>query len=575
VTAPLPADERRTLRRRVAEVAGTTRCVGPATAARIAGECGGAVTVEHVVRELAEREVRVAELPALPVAPPPVMPAGLLETVAELRVRLSIEVVFGMVGEFRLLDGFALDNGRVIDAAAFDDAERRVAGLTDPRERELREAVLADLRAVAAVPGGTDDVVLWEVVRHLREMRSGGITQQMALRKQAGILHVAGDDGDLIAAALVEEELDTRPPPAPPRRPAPAPRPAAAPGPAGSVPRANRPAAPPQQPAQPGLVPAAPPPAALVPPELAVRPGPPGQVTVTWTVPAGATVALRRADRPPSWRRGATVTVETMRAHGTNEPTAGAVPTRDGRMRRDVAVPADVVHLTALAVSAAGALVGNTVVLSDAAPVRGVQVRRFGPQVRLSWDWPDGAVAAVVTWTPERRSDGEQEPGRTVRCTRRAVLDGGGFRLDVGHGGGTFAVRAGYGYEASQVLAPPVEIELTGEGVPVSYGWRRRPGSIPFLTRHHDLLVRADLACLLPDLVVVEGRDRLPPTAPDEGERVVPIPSRRVEAGETVVVAVDPPERGPSWLVCFVDPASTIGDEIVLQPPSTRELRRR
>ena len=574
MVTPRSVDDR-TLRRQAADVAATARCVGPATAARIAAECGGAVTVEDVVHALGKREVRVADLPSLPVEPPPVMPVGLLETVRDLRVRLSIEVVFGkeLVGEFRLLDGFALDNGRVLDAAALDEAERRVATLTDPRERELREAVLADLRTVAAVPGGIDAVLLWEVVRHLREIRSGGLTQQKALKTQAGMLHVAGNDGDLIAAALVEEALDDRPPAPPPRRSTPGPSPIAAPGPVppSDAPAPRLPPSPPPGPVSTGDLPAV-----LVPPELAVRPGPPGQVTVTWTVPPGATVTLRRADRPPAWRRGATVSVETMRAHGTNEPTGGAVPTRDGRMRRDVAVPADVVHLTALAVSGAVALVGNTVALSDAAPVRGVRARRFGPQVRLSWDWPDGAVAAVVTWTPAARPDGRQEPGRTVRCTRRAVLHGGGFRLDVGHGGGTFAVRAGYGYEASQVLAPPVEIELTGEGVPVSYGWRRRPGSIPVLSRQHDLLVTAELACVLPDLVVVEGRDRLPPASADEGERLdVPLPSRHVEAGETVVVAVDPPGRGPSWLVCFVDPASTVGDEIVLRPPPTRELRRR
>jgi hypothetical protein len=246
-------------------------------------------------------------------------------------------------------------------------------------------------------------------------------------------------------------------------------------------------------------------------------------------------------------------------------------------MRRDVAVPAEVVHLTAFAVTDAGkVVVGDTVVLTDAAPVEELRIRRFGSQARLRWVWPDGAVSAVVTWTPEKRADGWQEPARTVRCTRRAFFDGGGFRLDVGHGGGVFAVRAGYGYEAAQVLAPPVEVELTGEGVRASWSLRRRPGSVPLLTRHYELLVSVELGCVLPDLVVVEGRRRLPPTSVDEGTPVVTLPSRAVDAGETVVVgAVEPPGRGPSWLVCFADPASSAGDEIVLVPPPTREMWRR
>lgn len=563
MTTALPVDDQRRMRRRVGEVASTVNCVGRVTVERIAAECGGAVTAEHVMEVFATQDVRVVDLPELPHGPPPEMPLGLLECVAELRLRLSVEVVFGSeIYGFRVLHGFALETGQVLDDASFAAAAPRIATIHEQRDRELRDAVLTQLRALAASPTGADAVILWEVVRPLRELAREEFTQ-MALTTQAVHLHLGRGDAEVLAAALVEERDGPAQASASSAVISHASHPT-------SAPAADRPVL--TKPEQPAAPPSPDPAAQVSPPELAVRPSRPGEVTVTWTVPEGATIALRRAPRPPSWRRGAAITVEAMTGYGVSEPTGSAVPTRDGRMRRTVPVTDTVSHLTALAVTATRAVVGDTVVLADAAPVGDVRLRRFGPQTRLRWEWPADAVAAIVTWTPE---GGGPSEARTVRCSRREFFDGGGLALDVGYGAGTLAVRAAYGYESAQVLAPPIEAALSAEGVPVRYQISRRPGTVPIATRHYQVLVSAEQDCVLPDLVVVESHRKAPPTGVRREEIVERVPSRRVVAGETVVIPVDPPGRGSSWLVCLVDDDSTVGDPIVLLPPPTRELRRR
>jgi hypothetical protein len=264
-----------------------------------------------------------------------------------------------------------------------------------------------------------------------------------------------------------------------------------------------------------------------------------------------------------------------MRQHGTGEPTVGAVPTRDGRMRRDISVPAEITHLTALAVTPSGAVVGDTVVLSDAAPIGDLRVLRFGPELRARFEWPQGAVVAVASWTPAAASDRDPEV-LMVRCSRRAFFDGRGLILRPGYGAGTLAVRAAYGYEPAEVLALPVEVAVPSDGVPVHYRIRPRPGAVRFLSRRCEVVVCAESACALPRLLVVEARGRLPPAGPHDGKVIASEPGRRVEAGEAVVIPVDPAGRRASWVVCFVDADdSGESDPIVLVPPPTPELWRR
>lgn len=578
---PSPQDRRR-LNRLLDPVIADAACVGAARARRIAEECGPGVTEQDVVAALQARDVRVAELPALPAAAPVGLPAGLLGQVQELRFRLSIEVVFGneLSFGFRVLDGVQLDNGRRLDPHAVTEAARQAVDLPDGPDRALREAVLADLSVAAAAPGALDAIVLWEVVGPLRELRRDGFTQ-MALAKQAANLGLTREEADLIAAAVAEEveSSDEGYGPAEDGEPTAAPlveNPAGAIGTAPPVTGDSRGPATPASP-RPSI---APKPTAVV--DLRVRPGRHGYLNLSWTPPIAGVLALRRASRAPRWAQGTVISSAEMTAHGTTEPTAGAVPLPGGRVRREVMAPDEPFYLTALTVAGRDAVVGVTVQLTAATPVRELAVRRFRCEARLSWVWPDDAVSAVVSWRPDGGAAAASEGpnvAESVRCSRRAYQDGGGLSVPVGHLAVTIEVRAAYGYDDAQVLAPPVEVRLEALGVPVSYRIRRRPWTLPppLGRRRYEVVLTAAAACDLPDLVVVEGRTRLRPEAPEQGVPVATQPRRSVEAGEPVLLSVDPTSPGPSWLVCFVDP-QPLGDGdagIILEPPPVPEQRRR
>lgn len=302
---------------------------------------------------------------------------------------------------------------------------------------------------------------------------------------------------------------------------------------------------------------------------------------VTWTPSTGGTLELQRAEHPPTWRRGTVIPTEQMHAHGTSEPLTAAVPTADGRLRLDLPCPDDPVHLTAFLRTPVGAIVGATVALSGAAPVRNLTARRFQREARLSWVWPDGATAVVAQWYPDPRPGAPPPPeGGPQRCSRRAFFDGGGLTVPVGYGAVTIEIRASYGYEASPLLAPPVQVRVEAMVVAVRYEIRDPRWSLGSLRRggrRCEVLLTAEVACDLPDVVVVEGRDRKHPEAADRGAIVGRLPARPVEAGESVALPVDLPDPGPSWLVCLVDPGADPDgtDEIRLEHPPTSQLWRR
>jgi hypothetical protein len=563
----------------LAEVVATASCVGARTVALVASAGPDGLTERDVVRALADLEVRVAEVPWLPAEPPSGIPPTLPDQVERLRLRLSIQLPFGdaLRSGFRVLDGFVLEDGRILDAAALDEGRRRVEMMPD---RAVAGSVLSCLRAVATDRRRTDDLVLWEIVHLLRGLRAEGFGHR-ELTTQAALLGLVHSDAEVLAAALVEQDstalverlrLLPRPVPAPSTVVVP-------PSPPDTVPPIHDEpgwrAAEADLPLVPGTS------TVVFEPELAVSHGRPGMLTITWTTPPGADVVLRRATHPPAAHRGDMVDVAAVWRHGVTEPTAGASAAGGGRMSREIPIPTDAAHVTIYAIRDQMAVVGDTVALSEAQPVRDLQVDRFGRQAVLGWGWPAGAVAALVTWAPSTTPTGAAN-SREIRCTPRDLERG--LRIDVGHHGATFAVRAVYGYLDNQVLSPPVGCELAAMGVPLRYSIVRRRWSLGRRRRseradahwHFDVLVTVDDACLLPDLVVIESRSENRPTKVGGGQIVGRLHGRRAEAGEVLAIPVDLTTSGPSWLVCFVDPATTHGrDEVVIEDPPESESRRR
>jgi hypothetical protein len=221
-----------------------------------------------------------------------------------------------------------------------------------------------------------------------------------------------------------------------------------------------------------------------------------------------------------------------------------------------------------------GAVVGQTVEVSAAAPVRDLSAIRFQEEVRLRWIWPDSATAALVAWWPLQADHGKPTGSRL--CSRREFFAEGGFSARIGHTAVVVEVSAVYGDPRGQARGPSVQITVPPLGVPVRYrirrAWKFPP---PLGPRRYDVELTAAYPCELPDLVVVESRNQTQPSAPDQGTLVARVERQALAADEPVCVKVRLDQPGPSWLQCFVDPDRRSQDEasIVLHPPPVRQQR--
>ena len=564
------------LGRTLAQIAATLSCVSRGTVARIVAVAPVARTEEDVVRALGGLGVRVADLPALPSRAPDGVPESLLGHVERLRLRLSVQLPFGRAVKtgFRVLDGFALEDGRALDVAALTAGRGAVAASADP----AAAATLFDQLATVVADGRADELVLWELASWLRGLHTAGLGHR-ELTTQAGLLGLVRSEAEDLAAALVEEDGFDLLEPARRDVAAPAvevlppadlssdlsfdlpvdldPEPSG-----GDVTEVFDPV----------------PTTDVVELGLEVRPGRPGMLAIRWAFPGGSDVALRRAAHPPAEHVGAVVADFKVWQHGDAEPTNGAIRGPDGHWTRQIAVPAEVAHLTIYAIRNKSATVGPTVALSEAQPVRGLQVDRFGREARLGWGWPEYAVSAEVTLIPA----GSAVPARTLTCNHRSLQRG--LHVDIGHRGWTFSVRAVYGFESNRVLAPPVTFDLPPMGVPIRYTierrrWRGRASRNAAGVGkrwHYDVRVTVEDDCRLPGLRVVESRAERRPATPSAGATVASSPPRDVTAGEVVVIPVDLSRPGPSWLALVVDPTATTGcDAVAIEHPPESESRRK
>jgi hypothetical protein len=566
------AEERaQRLDREAAAVSEDASCVGPWRVDRLRAEAGADVTDAEAREALNRWGVRVAELPRLPAGPPAAIARhpGYADAVARLGRKLSIEVVFGsgMKDGFSVLGGLRLDDGRRLDQEAVEAALER----TPPAaHREDWERVLSALADAARELGTLDDIIVWEVVEVLRPLTRLGYSQR-AVTEQAVRLSLKRAEAEVLAAAVAEEHqmLRSPGPAAEPRR-----------EPDSTVPDH---AARPDPDDQPDPRPASAPAEELLQPvtDLQVRSirGRTDVVQLSWTRPSGdGTVRLRCAGERASWPPGTTVTHGDLDAYGRTLPADG-LPGPGQRMSCEVALPLARTFVTAVTVGAARAVIGQAVELTSDAPVRGLSQRRFGPEVRLTWIWPDEAAYAYVAWQPSAAAagpSGAPEARQQRSCSRRAFDAEGGFSAKMGYAAQRVEVWAVISANGEEHYTAPAEIEVPAAGTPVYYDFLPVPGVVNGIRglagrpRQLQLRLLAELPCVLPDLIVVRCRHPTQPLAPHhEGEIVQRIPGGPIDPG-TPVRQVIPLEGGkPGWMACFADPAKTVAAsaQVTLVPP--------
>jgi hypothetical protein len=563
------------LDRAAAAVSEDASCVGPWRADRLCVEAGPDVTAADVRRALERNGVRVTDLPRLPVRPPGAIAAHpeFADLLTRLGRKLSAELVFGsgLRRGFRVLQGLRLEDGRRLDREVIEEAQEQTP--TGALHADW-SCVLSILAYAAQDPGALDAIALWEVVTVLRSLARLGYSQR-ALTVQAAGLSLEHVEAEVLAAAVAEEHemLESQDAPAPSDTEPPVPA---------AVDRSTvvDAIAEPYPPAADRAVPAERLQPVLDMQARTIR-NRTDIVQLTWSPPAAGVVSLRIAAEPPRWDAGTVIGTRDADSYGRPLSATG-VPGPDRRMTYELALPPTRAFVTPMTVRDTEAAVGRYVEVTKGAPVRGLSARRFGEEVRLTWTWPDEAIAVHVAWQSSAAPDDESVPsaGRQQRtCSRRAFDADGGFAAVMGYAAQRVEVWAVIPGPDGEQITAPAETEVPAAGIPVNYDVRRVLGFSGLIClvrrqRRRKLRVRATQRCVLPDLIVVESRRPGIPLAPTGGVPVARIPGRPIDPGTSLEFVVELGAEGPSWLACFVDPAKPAAarSRVTLAPPPVARL---
>ena len=552
------AEEERSHRldRAAAAVSEDASCVGQWQVGRLCADAGPDVTAAEVRKALERWGVRVADLPRLPAKPPSVIARhpGYADAIARLGRKLSIELVFGdgIKDGFSLLHGIRLDDGRPFDREAIEKALQR----TPPAaHREDWKRVLSVLSDAAQEPWILDDIVFWEVAEALRPLTRLGYSQR-AVTEQAVRFSLMRDEAELLAAAVAEEYQVLESP-----HPATGLQVEQDSAVVDRAPRADLP----DEPSHPVSGPVTP---ELLQPvtDLQVRSirGRTDLVQLSWSPPPGGLVTLRTTGEPAQWPPGSTIARSDADSYGQPLNVPG-VPGPDRRMTCEVRLPQTRTFVTALTVGEVQAAVGRTVELTRDAPVRDLSYLRRGAEVLLTWTWPDEAASAYVAWQPlteVEEQHGSSARREQLRCSRRAYEAEGGFTTVMGHAAQRVEVWAVIKANGEEYVTAPAEIEMPATGAPVHYDFLPVPGLLSGVLsrvgrhRQRELRLLAELPCVLPDLVVVQCRHLTIPLSPHDNEEIVDrIPGGPIDPDTPLRKVIRPDGVGPSWIVCFPDPA--------------------
>jgi hypothetical protein len=539
------------LDRGAAAVSEDASCVGQWHVDRLRAESGPEVTAAEVAAALERHGVRVAELPGLPAEPPAqlALHPDFADWVVRLGRKLSVELVFGNTKSgFHLLDGLQLDDGRYLDEKAIEDARGQI---TASANREDMERVLSVLAEVAGEPRGLDAVVLWEVAQALRALARLDYSQR-AITEQAVRLSLERREAEILAAAVAEEREILRSPDVSSGRVGADSRQLT------QGPERVATADPAVEPAPPAVRPA--PRWSLQPVmdlESRAMPGRTDIVQLSWTPLSAGVISLRMAAERPPWPAGSSIHSREAESYG--EPlNVNGVLGPDQRMSHELTLPPVRTFVTAITVRHADAVSGRTVEVTRGAPVQGLSARRFDEELRLTWNWPDEAIAAYVAWQPLAA---EHQPGlpagrQQQRCSRRQYEAEGGFAAVMGHAAQRVEVWAVFRGNGKEEFTAPAEIEVRASAIPVRFEFRRVPSRLAGTRggRRRELVLVSERPCTLPDLIVVECRHPVVPMTPHDDSIVEKIPGGPLTPGAPWRKVVELSPDGPSWVVCFVDP---------------------
>jgi hypothetical protein len=275
------------------------------------------------------------------------------------------------------------------------------------------------------------------------------------------------------------------------------------------------------------------------------------RVRVSWIAVDGSIVKVRRADREPELPVGKVVSAQEMEAVG---PEVSGPLTPDGRMTGfEAELPPGVHRLVPFSIGGAGIVAGKVATVAVTDPVRHLTVTPFADYATVSWDWPDGAQVAEVSW----RLDYEEDVRRVDRGQHRSA---GGFRVPLGKGPCYLEVRAVITVGGRSFTSPPVSAEITQVvEAPIRY----EVSSAGLTGRKKRVVFTPDQACAGVRVVMVARPGRVMPATAADGEQILDEVLAPTASPQEFRVAVPGWIKRPFWVRCFV----VAGKARLIDPP--------
>lgn len=298
--------------------------------------------------------------------------------------------------------------------------------------------------------------------------------------------------------------------------------------------------------------------------QLSVVPGEHGsRIAIKWRRPAAAEVTIRRASERCAWEFGTVVSLADLAGYG-QEVTG--FPSDEGEWRTlTTDVPTGRFWYVPFTLGPTGAVCGQEAELGIALPITGLRHQRLGPEVVLSWTWPERIGTAEIRWhTPT-------ESGR-YRLTKQQYQDAGGCRIRSGAAQVQVQVRGVAVSEGGECLSSAAALTIPELPPAVSYtvDMTRRP-----LVGGGTMRVRltADQPVGRAVVLVVVAEGPVMPRRPADGQVVLRSQQELVAGSEVELTATLPRLRKPYWVRCFLEENSGGSADVRLIDPPTKQLK--
>ncbi|KTR89240.1 hypothetical protein NS220_15970 [Microbacterium testaceum] len=281
-------------------------------------------------------------------------------------------------------------------------------------------------------------------------------------------------------------------------------------------------------------------------------------LVAAWSRVPGFVVDLWSFPRATELAEGTLVDLaELPRLGGTRVPLLPG--SADGEAR--FATPSDITRVIPVTVTDARAVVGRSVIAGRAPLPTQVTAERFGADLRVSWDWPEGDGLVELSW----REGGQ---ARSRRFTRARYRSEGGAKLGNAAQISGLTIAPVVRIDDEEWVSEPVAVDVgSTDSTPAArYSVRLRKSLLGKTTAHVEVHSSRPGGTITAAVVVKQGA--VMPFGLDDGERVAQLECA-FAGDEPVTHQVELGKRGSPFWVCLFP----LDDAVELIPPPTSEMK--